>query len=210
MKMKYRCDWNHAAKEVRVVPTDGGRLALAGRPNALLCHRHFNAEMKMRHKRNLEADEPTLYTIEKWENLKVYDGDLVGLLLNSWSSDQLIEAWRKLETLEADMDKRKPDMRDLRGWNERTVKKLYDSVILPMDQTDEFIHENCMGIVNSVNVLWRLFSQILKISDLEASKTVEIFLEEKTKIHKCLSNIAQHGYSNTQTDTQTPSPDTGE
>lgn len=80
----------------------------------------------------------------------------------------------------------------------------------PFLKEDEYIHENCMGVMNSVNVIWRLFSQILKISDVEASKTVEVFLDEKTKIHKFLSNIAQRGYSNTQTDTQTPSPDTGE
>lgn len=60
------CDWGHETQEARILPTGGGG-------NMILCHHHFRVEMRFREQRNLEADEPNLYRIERWERLRVYD-----------------------------------------------------------------------------------------------------------------------------------------
>lgn len=59
--------------------------------------------------------------------------------------------------------------------------------------------ENCRDIIESVNTMWRLFSQAINIEAAGASNLVEQFLEEKDKIHVFVSRIAKQEHSDTQT-----------
>lgn len=67
MKKKYWCDWGHQTDRAKVLPTSGGA-------NAIICRRHFYAEMYFRAQRNRKLDEPDRWkTGIKWNELKDYE-----------------------------------------------------------------------------------------------------------------------------------------
>ncbi len=64
--MKNTCDAGHTTQhQVKVLPVVNG--------NSILCHFHFDKEIKYRAVRNQELDESSKFDIPKWTDLKVYN-----------------------------------------------------------------------------------------------------------------------------------------